>query len=90
MAHVDRSDNRPRIAVRFRGADDDVRLPVVRLEQRANGRWYAVVALPRWAEDGTEFIPWDEEVTFPPGHFRQIAGEDYSGLKRVRYRTMYA
>lgn len=82
------ADHRPRVAVRFRGARQDVELPIVRLEQRANGRWYAVVELPRWSDDGHEVVPWNEQLTLPPGSFRQLPGEDYSALKRVRHPNL--
>lgn len=83
-------DNRPRVAVRFRGARQNVALPIVRLEQRSNGLWYAVVSLPRWVDDGRDLIPWDEEIVFPPGQFEVIPGEDYTRLRRVKYGQSYA
>jgi hypothetical protein len=84
-AHAD-ADTRPRIAVRFRGAANAVEVPIVRLEQRADGRWYALVQLGTWSDGGgTDVAPWDEPVTIPPGHYEELPGEDYAGLKRVRF-----
>ncbi|MFI1580039.1 hypothetical protein [Embleya sp. NPDC020630] len=84
------ADDRPRVEVRMPDDAGTLTVPLVQLEQRADGRWAAVVGLPRYVDltrpgdtGGSRIAPWEEHMPVPPGDYRPIPGQDYRNVKRV-------